>query len=713
MAMAVFCANGTLADDSAPDDGSDFGQESVSEEPRIKIFFGKLVDKITPRFLEEDEDGGDEDGGDIENIDAQSEWSNPDHSPRIVQSVSKPAVKMDFASGAAMQHLPKRKPALPEDFEVQAIQTLGADVENIADQTGDAHLVETIRHVANIATPQDQKFSAEQAHLYKEIFAAQSRGNMSEADQLFRQLTDERLLGHVLYQRYMHPTAYRSSFEELKYWLDIYADYPGADQIYKMAVQRKPSDFSGSVRRPKKTSGVPHTHEQTIDRAKIYVSAINRNTAQAQKAHRTQKKIRRLLAKGAPTQALATLKTVMGARVFDEPEIQILKSYIAASYLYSGKKKDAWNLAHNASDTAPKEAPLAAWIAGLVAWDMKKYETSAQYFKTAAESEYASGWMRSASSFWAARSLMRSGQVKEVTQWLEKAYEHPHTFYGLLAMQALGKKSDYNWKVPNFTKEYFDHMHRVPGARRAMALVAAGQSEMAEKELLALPVRGDKALQNAVLAYANYADLPRLAMRLGNHLSRPDERLFFEAALYPKSSWAPTNGFQVDPALVHAIMRQESKFDPHAKSGSGASGLMQIMPATAFYTAKTYKYKLSGARDLTNPQVNLDIGQLYLQHLLKKPDIKGNVIKLLIAYNAGPGNLRRWEKQIEYQDDPLFFIEMLPVAETRSYVEKVLANYWMYRFKEMKDVKSLNNLAEGHWAYYANDNKPVTVALRP
>jgi soluble lytic murein transglycosylase-like protein len=135
---------------------------------------------------------------------------------------------------------------------------------------------------------------------------------------------------------------------------------------------------------------------------------------------------------------------------------------------------------------------------------------------------------------------------------------------------------------------------------------------------------------------------------------------------------------------------------------------MQLMPQTARGVTqhispglemsdreKTYRLK--------DPQTNLEIAQHYIETLLKDRNVDGDILKLLVAYNAGPGNLSRWEKQWEGVKDPLLFIELIPSGETRNYVEKVIANYWMYRLREGRDIPTLEALAEGRPAKYAGD----------
>lgn len=130
---------------------------------------------------------------------------------------------------------------------------------------------------------------------------------------------------------------------------------------------------------------------------------------------------------------------------------------------------------------------------------------------------------------------------------------------------------------------------------------------------------------------------------------------------------------EMDPVLVLALIRQESAFNPKAKSNAGASGLMQIMPATARTVASREK-----SRQLNDPNINLKIGIKYLKKLIDK--FEGNLIYSLSAYNAGEGNLNRWIGQLLVAENPLLVIEAIPFQETRTYVKLIYRNIFYYRF---------------------------------
>ena len=126
---------------------------------------------------------------------------------------------------------------------------------------------------------------------------------------------------------------------------------------------------------------------------------------------------------------------------------------------------------------------------------------------------------------------------------------------------------------------------------------------------------------------------------------------------------------------------------------------MQLMPTTARFMAKRSKTKLRKLDDLYDPSVNMALAQKYLNHLMKYTEAGDDLFRLAAAYNGGPGNLKKWENQMVERgvdvDDQLLFIEMLPSGETRLFIERVLANYWIYRMRLGQEVPSLAALAKG------------------
>lgn len=132
----------------------------------------------------------------------------------------------------------------------------------------------------------------------------------------------------------------------------------------------------------------------------------------------------------------------------------------------------------------------------------------------------------------------------------------------------------------------------------------------------------------------------------------------------------------LDPWLVAGLIRQESMFNPRARSGVGAIGLMQVMPATGTRVAGGLGIRPFSTARLTEPVVNLRIGTRYLADQIRSH--RGRLVDAIAAYNAGPTRLTRWRQFPEYDDDELF-IERIPFDETRGYVRIVQQNAIIYR----------------------------------
>lgn len=135
----------------------------------------------------------------------------------------------------------------------------------------------------------------------------------------------------------------------------------------------------------------------------------------------------------------------------------------------------------------------------------------------------------------------------------------------------------------------------------------------------------------------------------------------------------------LDPILTISLIRQESAFNPLAKSPVGARGLMQLMPATA----KRLNRKIK-PQHLNDPKTNVTLGTKYLKQLLVRFD--GNLIYALASYNAGENRIERWRKDIFRNDDPLATIESIPFEETRNYIKLIYRNKFFYSLLSNKTI---------------------------
>jgi soluble lytic murein transglycosylase-like protein len=179
---------------------------------------------------------------------------------------------------------------------------------------------------------------------------------------------------------------------------------------------------------------------------------------------------------------------------------------------------------------------------------------------------------------------------------------------------------------------------------------------------------------------------------------RDDTGKHWYGGLYPVPDFDTKSPIRVTQPLLLAIMRQESGFNPRAKSWAKASGLMQLMPATAAYIARDGGYRNAKRHDLLIPDINIRLGEDYILYLLESPIVDGDLIRLLAAYNAGPGNLKKWSAQVNHGGDELMLLESLPARETRFYVKNVMTNLWIYSKLTGKDSSMVAALAAGNGA---------------
>jgi peptidoglycan lytic transglycosylase len=564
---------------------------------------------------------------------------------------------------------------------------------------------------AKIAAQAISVLSDKDAQRYRRIFALQKKGLWRKADREIRKLDDRLLMGHVQAQRYLHPTRYRSRYRELAGWLKHYADHPQSRQIYKLALKRKP----GRARAPRQPRGgqARDFNEYPWERDISYVSSKRRSAGTRREARKIIRDIRRYAQSGRLTPARRVIARKRTRKVLDRVEMAIAKAYLAQGYFFHGSAQRSYELSGPAAQIAGKYMPSAYWFAGLSAYRLGKQAEAAGYFEAMAESGDGSGWTLAAAGFWAARANMVAGRLDRVTSWLEVSAAHPRTFYGLLATRILGLEKKSDWKVPDLNQGHVDKILDHRGGQRGLALLQIGQTRLAERELRSLTALDDPDMAHALLALANTVQLPALSLKTASMFTQEDGSAL-RGALYPVPKWQPRKGFTVDRAVVYAFMRQESRFNTRAKSRAGARGLMQLMPATAGYIAGK-RFRGRARNKLYDPELNISLGQKYLEHLIGNDMIKGNMLLVAAAYNGGPGNLSRWRRRAARNRflDPLLFIESIPSRETRIFIERVLSNLWIYRQRLGQDAPSLDALAAGETPFYKSlDRSAVAKNVR-
>lgn len=543
--------------------------------------------------------------------------------------------------------------------------------------------------------------SAADKERYARIFDLQDRGDMKRADGLVHELDNDVLLGHVLYQRYLHPTAWRSSYGELSGWLTVYNDHPGASRIYHLAKKRRPS----GVRNPKR-------HELRRWRSAPANPGLKSNpprrksAAQRRRVSRINTHVKSLLRRERPTQALNYVNDAKTQRSLTTHEYEQLRQWVANSYYLENVDDKALRVASAVAKASGSKVPMAYWTAGLASWRLGEMEDAAWYFTQLAEAKHVSHGNRSGGAYWASRAYLATRKPAQAMEMLELAAANPTTFYGILAGRQLGidptrgggilVAEDGVTAQAKVSPGMLALALKRPGVARAIALAQVGQLTLAEAEMRRVHGKSESGDDAALFVLAQRWHLPAAQLEIANYSSDPA----LLAGLYPVPMFKPEGGFKLDPALLYAFMRQESKFDARATSRVGARGLMQLMPRTAVHVSNDRSLRNVNKDRLYKPSYNMMLGQKYIQELMHVYKLEDNLFELLIAYNGGPGNLRKWKKNTVYQDDPLLFIETIPSRETRGFLEAVSRNFWMYRMTLGQETPSLDLLAIGKWPGY-------------
>jgi soluble lytic murein transglycosylase len=275
--------------------------------------------------------------------------------------------------------------------------------------------------------------------------------------------------------------------------------------------------------------------------------------------------------------------------------------------------------------------------------------------------------------YWLGRAYKAAGRLDEARAQFASLRGQPH-FYGNLSDEELGHSVTIpRPALPPHADELF-YARTLPGVVRALALFRLGLRPEAIREWnWTLRDMDDRQLLAAATLAREYQLYDRAINTADKTLSQHDYSLRFLAPFEAQVRLAAREQ-ALDEAWVYGLMRQESRFITQARSSAGASGLMQLMPATAKWVAKKIGLKDYDHRRVNDPDVNLLLGTSYMRMVLE--DLYRHPVLASAAYNAGPGRARRW-----CADTPLegaIYAETIPFDETRDYVKKVMSNAVYY-----------------------------------
>ncbi len=389
---------------------------------------------------------------------------------------------------------------------------------------------------------------------------------------------------------------------------------------------------------------------------------------------------------------LQTEQNINQKRFWDE------RSNLIRDFLQTDHEKQALSLISDPTcslDTCQlDEFFLGGWIYLRKLNNAKK---SISYFNKLTQTDNIT--IKSKGYYWLGKAYDILNNHKVAFQAWQKASSFPTTFYGQISIAKLTHLDKQNillqpFLLKNKLQNYLDNIQEISYTndqykffknnellQAAIILVKQNDFNHARPFLLAYNLINSDPLQQAMNAkLANEIKLPEDAVTLSRIAASKGNIIFKNGWPRPYSEY----NIHLPKGLSLSIMRQESSFNPFIVSHAHAYGLMQLLPSTAreICQQNNIPLKMGNPSNLTVAENNIRLGNAYLTKLMKR--FHNNIVYTIASYNAGPNRVRNWlnslnENKLQNQDDLLDWIEMIPITETRNYVQRVMENLMIYQ----------------------------------
>jgi soluble lytic murein transglycosylase len=351
---------------------------------------------------------------------------------------------------------------------------------------------------------------------------------------------------------------------------------------------------------------------------------------------------------------------------------------LARELLAAGRAADAYAVVVPHGLTRGVAFAEAEFLAGWIALRQLKRTPDAQKHFQALYDGVSTDVSKSRGAYWLGRTHEAAGRRNDAKQWYERAVTYGQTFYGQLAARKLPGVSPRLPVDPEASQSDRDALDSREFATMARYLGQAGDFERTRPFLLRLA--------RQVTAPGEVLLLAQLAVEL----KRPDVALTVARrgaengvtlldGAFPMVDLGATGS--IERALALALTRQESSFNAAAVSPSGALGLMQLLPGTARDVAGRLNVPFIQEKLTRDPAYNVQLGSQYLAEMLQR--FGGSYELALAAYNAGPNRVARWLESIgdprNGKIDMVDWIELIPLRETRNYVQRIIEGVAVYR----------------------------------
>ena len=376
----------------------------------------------------------------------------------------------------------------------------------------------------------------------------------------------------------------------------------------------------------------------------------------------------RRLARQDPEKALTLLELYAPRQAFSKEEKVAIAREVGLSF---AKRFDSRALAVMSQyDPELRDNNVSEWRARLLLrlgrWD-EAYQLTRQLPASLADSNR---WR-----YWQARSLQLAQPQSQQPLTLYQPVARERDFYGFLSADRIQAPYQLKNQPLALDAKTIQKVRNTAGIRRALEFHDRGQIVDGRREWYHVSrlFSRDEMVAQARMAYDMQWYFP--AIRTISQAQYWDDLDVRFPMAYKDSLTRAAKSRSLHSSWVFAITRQESAFMNDARSGVGASGLMQLMPATAKETAKRFGIPLTSPQQVLNPDTNIQLGAAYLSQI--HGQFNGNRVLATAAYNAGPGRVRQWLKGAHHLPFDVW-VETIPFDETRQYVQNVLSYSVIY-----------------------------------
>jgi soluble lytic murein transglycosylase len=393
------------------------------------------------------------------------------------------------------------------------------------------------------------------------------------------------------------------------------------------------------------------------------------------------------------------------------------RKQLVVSALKSGNSSAAYAAANNTQALAPADIAESEFYAGWIALTrLKNPDAAAAHFAQIA-AVGASPITKGRALYWQGRAAEAQGDPIAAQAFYGEGARYITTFYGQLSAEKAGLKElrlDHDPVITQADRARFYGREQIRAAR---ILADMGNRELFRSLVLYIDDTLPNAEESALLVdfARGYGDQD-LAMRAVRTAAQRGFILSERGYPLLDHHFTPGPG-AAETAFVYSISRQESNFDPNARSGVGARGMMQLMPPTAAIVARKLGEAHSVDR-LSDASYNMRLGSVYLGDMVSS--FSGSYIMAAAAYNAGPGRPAQWAGLCGdprgATTDPLDFIECIPFSETRNYVMRTLETTMVYRARLNGGVAPLtisSDLKRGGYVYTPSVAAAYTPTAQP